>query len=725
MDTPVANQNGPADEYSTPIPQGASTGAQQGSPQDEYSTPIPSGASISTSPQSGAPEGQHFMSANLNPASDLIQHQPGEGATMHGLRNLGGVAEGVSEGAAGTLAGTYDAVNKYTGHHLPQSVSDTLHAAAGQGSGGQADQSHQIGYGGQSLTEFLMGDEALKALGWSDRLIKSGQIAKTLESSPKLIQALKIGSDAMRAGVVQGTQTLLHTGGDLDQAATDAAKMAGTAGVLGAATGAAGSVLGGIGETADRTQTLAQSAGDAAPKEDVANWLSQKITDAEDDLHTNYQEKVTDFSNRLKDQQTPYEGSPLHQAAQSMSATAADETKPLDAAFNQTRPGSKGVNNMIDMLANPNAEEEEAAQPEKWTDANGVDHVEPAAVAEPKPPINLGIDELIERRQQLGEKMRNTDTLTAEGRADKQAYRTLIGGVDDTIDRLAKQSQDPDVATEYSALRSNYKDKIGLFDDPLIKKLQEGKADDAAKNFVGTINQSSALPSAGQVRYNMDNLRNVIGDQGVKDFGQQVFGTIMKDSVDGSGTTARFNPAKFMKTWGRINDETKGDLFGLDPSGANKTPVMPKGSAPASLAQAQQMVQNGQARAYDISQLVDDAQSAASLQHLTRVGILLPAVGAIGDHFGGSVVGTGLGSVLGLIMAEGAGVAKGKALLDYVANHPYAWNTYSWLGKAANSTTAKVAGKLAAVGGGKGVIAATTPDSKKRAYSGAAQALSQ
>lgn len=688
------------DEYSTPIPQGAAVAAPQA---DEYSTAIPQGASLG---QGGASSVPSVPSPNV---PDSLHIGSNDSVAMKAAKGVNAIGAGIGDGILGTLNGAADmfgiphATLEQKQQELEQQNSEnpTLNA---------------VGYGGETLAEFLMGDEALKGLSFADKLSKTGAIAKILESSPRLMKAVQLGvntgqkiesmspeikalvdsnpiygrilsagMDAIRAGVVQGTQTTVRTGGDAKQGAKEGAKMAGTTGVLGSAFGAAGGVFTGLGKTAAKTQSLADAAGNAMTHEEVGHAIADKVSQAESDLHTNYETSMQDFAKRLGDNTVDYEGSPLHQAAQSLSAKAADESKPLDTAFNQVRPGSKPVNNMVDLLANPQGDEEAEQTADTWVDHNGETHTEPAPAPEEKQPIIMSMPELIERRQQLAQRLRQTGTLTDENRADKAVYRKLIEGVDDTIGQLAEKSGDPGVIDEYKSLRQNYRDKIGLFDEPVIKKLADGKVDDAAKDFVGVTRANDALPAAGKIRYNTDTLRQVVGDDGLKEFGNQVFGTMLRDSVEDS----KFNPAKFVKTWNRVSSETKGDLFD-------------RGKVD-----------------YGLSQLAKDAQSAAQLQHLTRIGVLVPAAGAIGMTHG--LVGMGLGSLLGFTVAEGGGVAKGREILNYVANHPKVWAAYRAVGDGVNSTGAKAAADVLKIGAGKGVVAATSSknDAKRRVFAGA------
>ena len=120
----------------------------------------------------------------------------------------------------------------------------------------------QIGKAGETLAEFLTGDEALKALPVAQRMLTSGKILKTLESSPRLMQALRIGVGALRAGAVGGGQEYAKTGGDAGAALRTGTGAAIGAGVLGAAGSAVGSEAG---------DTVASNVGDVvnAAKNDL------------------------------------------------------------------------------------------------------------------------------------------------------------------------------------------------------------------------------------------------------------------------------------------------------------------------------------------------------------------------------------------------------------------------------------------------------------------------
>lgn len=649
-------------------------------------------------PSNQPPEGQHFASADPHPARDLIQHQPGEGAFMGSLRNAGGAIEGMAEGAAGTLAGGVDLVNRLTGHHIPNSVTSNLHAAAGEGAGGQSDASHKIGYGGETLAEFVMGDEALKALPMAVRLETAAKTMKVFEKSPKLMRALQIGAEALNTGArnagVQGIQTLVRSGGDPEQTL----KAAGTAGVLGTGLGAVGGVLGeatgAAGNAGRKVQELGDVAGSAPSKGDVLSGLQDQIKQSQNDLHADYDTAVKDYATRVGDNTVPYKDSSFHKAVTDTLGKGLADADPMDAALNKSRPGSARVNQMLEDLKDLADPKVETPKPEKWTDANGVTHTEPAAAAEAPEPIELNMQKLIEKRQLFRERMAQIKGVTSEDLADKAVYGKLLNGVDDTIGDLANKSGDPDIIDEYEDLRSNYKDKIGLYNNPVIKAITDGKPDDAARSFIGIVNKSG-LPQAGKIQANLNALQKVLdplGDKGnapLQEFGSQVFKTMMKDASSGSG---QFNASKFMDTWNRIDPETKTKLFDAGPDATSV-----------------------------VAQYAKDAKSVANVQRLTRVGLL----GGIASPLHIPVPGLGLVGLLAMVN-ENAGVQAGRNVLDFVANHPWTWKTFRGLDSGAVRSTAKFA-RNAAVSLGSTAVADNVQSkeaAQKRAFAAAGNSLS-
>lgn len=638
------------------------------------------------------------------------------------MRHLKDVGKGFVKGAVSTVAGIDDIAHD-VGEKIHPGLGDWLTTPLNQESGHTSsngatgktnsqvlrDKEHQlaqthntaqnVGYAGETLAEFMLGDEALKGLSMADRLTTVAKWMKIAEKGPRLMQALKfgataakagteltteeaalvkqypklakligIGQDALRAGVVQGTHTTVRSGGDVHAGISDAAAMTATAGVLGTATGAASHVVARLGNAASKAQRLATLADAAPGKAEVADKLGQLIDNAKNELHQGYEAGVNDLKERLGDSSVSAQTNPLADRAKTLLAEPDPAEHPFVAQAKKVAGDrlDKPVRNLIDSLATGKLAGQVAEGAENSSgllDAQG----QPlsSALASPKatlaPPYT--VDDLIQLRQTVRQLADNYDY----GDINSRALRQLLPAVDDTIGQLADLSGDQTAVSDYQALRDNYRSKIGLFDDPVIQKLRAGKVDDAARDFVGTIRQGTALPSAGKVSFNTDVLKGIIGDDGLKAFGRDVFGTMLKDSTQ----DGRFNPEKFIKTWKRITPETQNDLFDVT------------------------NVKSG------LQDLVEDAQSATTLQKVTKAVLGTGLAGtAIGAGLTGHA-GFGLLSAVGLLSAEGGAIMAGRELLNYMATHPKVWSGYESAARVANTPAAKRVASLGTIGAGK------------------------
>ena len=651
----------------------------------------------------------------------------------------GSVVEGIGQGGFKTVAGLSDIADKVTGTK-PGAVNQYLHDVAGDNNTpGSSNIYNKVGYGGETLAEFMMGDEALKALSQSDKLMAVAKWMKIAEKSPRLMQALKFGAtaskanaelspeeleivrqsprlakwvglglQAARAGVVQGAQTTVRTGGDVKQGAKDAGLATVTGGVLGAAGGAISGVAGRVGEAGKAAQSLTDAAGNASTKEEVAKAVGNTINTNEKALHTEYEAGIQDLGKRLGNTDVSAQANPVADRAKLLLSEPNPEDHPIVRQAGQAAGEqlAKPVRDLLKSISRgklavteeDGAAAAEASKPSGLVGADGKpiqgEPVEPEGKGAPPYKIN----DLVQLRQTI----RSMADGYQYGDINSRALRSLINGagdsvspVDQTIEQLANQSGDPSAAQDYLNLRSNYRDKINAFSVPVISKLREGKIDDAARDFVGVTSKGDALPKAGKVRYNTDQLRTVLGPDGLKQFGSQVFGTMLQDSVENS----RFNPAKFASTLGRVSQETKGDLFD-----ASKVD-------------------------YGLQQLMSDAKSAATIQHLTRLGVLFGATAADAalastGHIGEvASAGVSLVSMLGMTVAEGGGIAKGRELLDMIANHPKMWSFYRGLGRVADIPDVQTAAKVGRQAVTSDVASPAREDPRKRVYSGVKTAL--
>jgi hypothetical protein len=178
-----------------------------------FDSPVSTATSVtvpsnSTQPQTPAPQSHELK---INPGDNLL--------TKTG-KVVGGTFEGIGEGVFGTVAGASDLLDKATGM-TPGAANSYLHVLAGDNetSHGAAQ---SIGRGAEDIGEFLLGDEALKGLSLSDRLLKTAKVAKVIEESPVLNRIVQAGVRALRGGTVAGAQTAVKTGGNMPDTLTAA-----------------------------------------------------------------------------------------------------------------------------------------------------------------------------------------------------------------------------------------------------------------------------------------------------------------------------------------------------------------------------------------------------------------------------------------------------------------------------------------------------------------------
>ncbi len=197
-------------EYSTPIPSGASLqGASLGasSTADDYSTPIPQGAIVGngSKPAPAATPG-----STINTVANALD-VPGnlETGALHGLAQTGAGLMGISERLANPSGDPnnerqwFKNTKNWLEQHSQNTGTDTA-SRVEQGTGSLME----------GLGEWLLGDEALKGVTLSERLLTTGKIAKTIESSPRLAAVVQAGIQALRGAAIGGTQGAVKSGGD-------------------------------------------------------------------------------------------------------------------------------------------------------------------------------------------------------------------------------------------------------------------------------------------------------------------------------------------------------------------------------------------------------------------------------------------------------------------------------------------------------------------------------
>lgn len=674
-----------------------STSASPAASAPGAGNPFEALAAQQTTPDQTAPQGQSILDGG---AIDL--DNPNDNIAIKAAKGVTSLAAGAGQGALDTLAGGANLLGMHGAEAALRAEHDKL---AGQNANNPT--LNATGYGGETLAEFMLGDEALKGLGFADKLEQVAKTAKILEKSPKLMAALKVGATA---AATQSAQTALRSPGSLVDRVKAGAESGLVTGAVGGTLGLTGSYLSDIltkaGDAAENVPALADIAGTAKSSPEIIQGLSKNIGNSEQALHQEYEDGINNIKDRLAGAELDPMDNPLQAAADKLRVKPIPGDHPATAAIKEAagdglKPSTKKV---LDVLADGNdpaaeAEREEelaekakeAAKQKKpgLVDQYGKPTTSAAAEPEPEPiparPVT--IEDLIAQRQGVRSAMKDF----APGDTNARTLRSLLwdketqsSPFDEAIEKLALQSDDPDVVRDYKALRDNYRSHINDYDEPLIQKIREGKIEDAANQYVGLAPTGATLPSGKAVTYNTNVLRNILGDTGLHQFGREVFDTMLK----GATTDGKFDPARFTALWSRVSEQSKGA----------------------------QGIFNLQDAANGVAKLAKDAKSAALIQHLTKIGIL-GAGTATGVHTVG-----GLSTVLGLAVIEGGGIATGRDLLNWIAIHPNTWKTWGKLEgiTPAIAPTAKVATGVA----GQVASKVLTPD-RQRVYQDATTGLAR
>ncbi len=161
---------------------------------------------------------------------------------------LGALKGAVDTGHVTGAAANY-AASKLTGGRIPQVVQfQTPNYLKAQGT------PEEVGKVGEGIAEFLLSDGALSELSSADKFATVSKIMKTLETSPRLLAAVKIGSAALRMGTVGAVQSVE------EQAKSGAPVDLEHAMRAGAGTGLFGGAMAGLGEAATRAAAPAARA---------------------------------------------------------------------------------------------------------------------------------------------------------------------------------------------------------------------------------------------------------------------------------------------------------------------------------------------------------------------------------------------------------------------------------------------------------------------------------
>jgi len=189
-----------------------------------------------------------------------IHFDPNDSVFIKAVKGLNSIGAGIGSGVLSTLQGGAKIINKIMPPMesdvrdpnskleptVPKSVTDFLQQKQNELATQNSENPilNTSGKGIEGLMEFFTGEGELKGAAYSEQLLKSAKVAKFLETaSPKMLKAIEIGTNALRAGVTQGGISTVKTGGDVGEGAKEGALTAGLVGGLGAVSGTVKAIM--------------------------------------------------------------------------------------------------------------------------------------------------------------------------------------------------------------------------------------------------------------------------------------------------------------------------------------------------------------------------------------------------------------------------------------------------------------------------------------------------
>ena len=680
------------------VPEGYSIGGATNETNSGLSvgSPIPDGYTVGnqnqTSSASGAPSGRNpqIPSGPLSSA-DVAANQTG-------ASRLAGAATGYLKGIGSTIAGVarpvVNAVRTNVQQMLPQEYSGInpedsptgaeMREAQGQTQAELAPKNaaENLGYAGESLTEFILGDPALAGIATGAKLMKAAKIAQTLEMSPRIVNALKYGTEfiakhpeaanvignAIRQGAVQAGQTQLKTG-DTGQAVKEGLTMGALSGTVGAAGAAIKSGLAAGAKAGKTLDELAKVAKTAPEKMDVVGAVRNEIESKRLQMHTDFENGINDIKDKLKGQTIDIKDNPIARKAGATLAGTEDEAAKAHPFVTQERAPEGFDARTKELLSNLEKGELPAAKTAEGAEGtfdyeNGFT---PAKKAEPTEVKPWTIDDLVDFRQALRKKADEYAATSRMGFGDpnSRVRRQLMSSVDDTIQKMSDDAAKTDpklksVADQYNRLRSDYRTTNGLLESKAIERLSEtepGKAvNDLGKELL-----------TGDSNGKVNALRDLIGSrEKMLPIGRDVFKTWMDVAVNKE--TGRFDPGALLKQVSKAQKTLTEDnfnlLFGTGPNPVNMPPEIGKFA----------------------QQVISDAKNVQTVQRLVKAGVIAGIAGTAGvatKLTGHNTVETAA-VIIGLSCAAG-GMKAGQSVLEFLSTHPALWKTFETGSKIVNS----------------------------------------
>jgi hypothetical protein len=528
--------------------------------QDDPGVRIVAGTLNNLPSRAGTPEQQKQL--------DDLTAEP-QGAT--------GFATGIAKGAVETMRNVLNLAGKTVGK---ENAGDEALSVNGRSLDTKAANTSQtLGKVGESILEFVTGDEALKGLSLAERLGVAHRLAKLVEGSSVGTRALEIGETALRQGAVSGAQTIAK-GGTPTQAGENAAITAAVSATFGAA-GAGASALyqslaarspkaiaaaiaGAEKEGTDLAESIA--GGKLGTAHEVAQDVSDQLAKASDQMHADYAQGLAEIGQKAQGIRVPLAGSPLQKTAQTMLSDSSVPAE-IQTAMKGVIPDAARLNPLLEEIATS--------------------------------PGDYSWEQMEATRQTIGQTIRK---LPADSPLRPDLIR-LRGAVDDTMSKAAADSGNADVAQSMANLRSAYASKIQAFESNAIKSLA-GNSPDSVANAL--LNKQSV--------FNVNTLRSIIGADNMR----PVEGSLLQRLVDNASTSGEFNPKSFVSSFNRLGPDVQKAIW------ADNLPAVKNFLNTASNVPTASPIWSGLARYMEHRAIFDAA-----------VGTALFGAGALAGHFSG------------------------------------------------------------------------------------------
>lgn len=589
----------------SPIPQGAQIGEAQASPSSSLKPgdAIPQGAQVGAQPQSGS----GGLMDSIGGAIDSVGH------------HASNIVDNITAGAVDTGMGLSDMGHAAIHKVLPEKVADVLSPKSGmyemhdvadplrEQKGSGLDKF--IGYGGETLLEFMTGESALKGLPMAQKLKYGSQIMSVLEQSPKLMQALKEGASLMKvadqlgpaereilrrfpaiarriavdsatAGTAQGAQTLARTGGDVPGALKEGAEMAAGSGVIGAVAEPVASALSKGNEAAEgvkvantvaekgvqqretarnaleQSQNALQAPGKRATTDQVRSWLKQ----ADDARHDMMEVGEQNLKDRLQGEAIPAKEAPMAEHAQQLLDNPPVDTSGEHEVEREAKAASRDllhprVQNMLEMIASGEkpveAAEAEGDKAPLLYDAQNKP-IEGAEEPSTEPIQDWNVDNLIGARKSI----RKLAAQFPRGDINRRVLGKLMEGVDDTFQSLADQAGDSKAGADYGQLRQVYKKASDEIErSRFVQDLMNDKTGQAHSDFGKVL-----LGSGDRFEDRLENLRSILNSKQMDQVSEGFAKNLMDEGPDALLKLSPDRIDKISQLVGPKNVQALGDM---------------------------------------------------------------------------------------------------------------------------------------------------------------------